>query len=173
MTKQKGIDEFIYASNIISQKYKNVYFAHAGGFPDLDSDDKYIRYLSKKNINNIIWYGYTKNIKMFWSNIDIAVVPSAEPEAFGRVIIEAMVLRKPLIATKSGGPQEIIDDGKNGILIEMQDRKALVNAICRLIDSKKERIKLSETAYEMVKNRFSAKSYSQKMEKFYRSILRK
>ena len=64
---------------------------------------------------------------------DIAVVPSALPEPFGMVVVEAMALGRPVIATDAGGPREIISDGRDGILVPPRNPQALADAIARLV----------------------------------------
>ncbi len=171
LSEQKGIDDFLYAAKIITEKYNDVYFVHAGGIPKKGSKDNFIEQLASSSIGNFIWYGYTNNMIKFWENVDIAVVPSSGPEAFGRVVIEAMAASTPVIATRSGGPDEIIDDNVNGILISMKDRQSLVQNIDRLINNSKERERLGQGGYKKVKMYFSAQSYSNKMQEYYQEII--
>lgn len=64
---------------------------------------------------------------------DLIVLPSKRPEPFGMVIVEAMLLRRPVIATRAGGPTEVITDGVDGVLVEMDDPVALAEAIAELV----------------------------------------
>jgi|APSaa5957512535_1039671.scaffolds.fasta_scaffold27024_3 glycosyltransferase involved in cell wall biosynthesis len=130
-----------------------------------------LKKLASSSIDNFIWYGYTNNMIKFWENVDMAIVPSSGPEAFGRVVIEAMIASKPVIATRSGGPDEIIDDNVNGILISMKGRKSLVQNIDRLINNSKERKRLGQGGFNKVKMYFSAQSYSNTMQEYYQEII--
>ena len=58
----------------------------------------------------------TTYMASIWDSIDIAVVPSTEPEPFGLVALEAMLAKKPVIAAKHGGLTEIIDENKTGFI---------------------------------------------------------
>lgn len=64
---------------------------------------------------------------------DVIVLPSKRPEPFGMVVVEAMLLGRPVIATRAGGPTEILTDGVNGLLVELGDPAALAGAIASLI----------------------------------------
>jgi glycosyltransferase involved in cell wall biosynthesis len=64
---------------------------------------------------------------------DIVVVPSAQPEPFGIVVVEAMALGRPIVATDAGGPREMITSGEDGILVAPRDATALANAIEKLV----------------------------------------
>ena len=56
--------------------------------------------------------GQVKDMNNFYSNIDIFILPSIQPEPFGLVVIEAMAKNLPVVATNHGGPVEIIEDRK-------------------------------------------------------------
>ncbi|WP_240207228.1 glycosyltransferase family 4 protein [Vibrio sp. CyArs1] len=70
-----------------------------------------------------------------WGDIDICVVPSIKPEPFGLVVIEAMAIGIPVIASDAGGPKEIISDGITGSLFEIGNSKALAKKIDSLVIS--------------------------------------
>ena len=59
------------------------------------------------------------------NGMDILVHSSIDPEPFGRVILEGMALKKPVIATAHGGPLEIIRSGESGVLVPPGDPAAL------------------------------------------------
>jgi glycosyltransferase involved in cell wall biosynthesis len=61
----------------------------------------------------------------------VFALPSVE-EGFGMVIIEAMACGVPVVATRCGGPDSIITDGKDGYLVPMNDAPAMADAITRL-----------------------------------------
>ena len=63
----------------------------------------------------------------------LLVLPSVEPEPFGRTLVEAMAAGCPPIATAAGGPLEIIEEGVNGLLVAPGDAKALAAAIQDLL----------------------------------------
>ena len=65
---------------------------------------------------------------------DIVVVPSLQPEPFGIVVIEAMALGRPVVASDDGGPREIVTPGHDGLLVEPGDAVGLARAIGQLID---------------------------------------
>jgi glycosyltransferase involved in cell wall biosynthesis len=76
--------------------------------------------------------GKQNNVPEWMQAMDI-FVHASEREPFGIVIVEAMSLGKPVIATKPGGPEEIIQDGQNGLLVPPHDTASLVRAILRYL----------------------------------------
>jgi glycosyltransferase involved in cell wall biosynthesis len=65
--------------------------------------------------------------------LDIAVMPSVVPEPFGNVVMEAMCLGKPVIASTNGGGREQIEDGVTGFLVAPGDANALARALATLL----------------------------------------
>jgi glycosyltransferase involved in cell wall biosynthesis len=64
----------------------------------------------------------------------LVVATSIEPEAFGRVVLEAQAMGKPVIATNHGGPQETVVDRETGILVRPGDVDMLAAAITNVLD---------------------------------------
>jgi glycosyltransferase involved in cell wall biosynthesis len=118
----KGQKEFIVAMSQVIKEMPDCIGLIVGDISD--GGKKYlneIKELVKKlHIEDkIIFTGYTKNVAEYMATSDIVVHASIEPEPFGLVVIEAMAMKKPVIATKGGGPLDVITDGKNGLLVEM------------------------------------------------------
>jgi len=73
--------------------------------------------------------GHTEDVATALAAADIVIAPSTDPEAFGRVVIEAQAMAKPVIASAHGGPMETILPEKTGLLIAPQSPEALSDAI--------------------------------------------
>lgn len=101
---------------------------------------------------------------------DVFVLPSLN-EAFGLVLLEAMMAGLPIIGTNNGGIPEIIEDRKNGILVPPKDAEALADSIEEILSSSKLREKMSEKNQEDVRKKFEVKDMVKKTEEVYRSIL--
>jgi glycosyltransferase involved in cell wall biosynthesis len=78
--------------------------------------------------------GHVREIALALAAADAAVLPSIEPEAFGRGAVEAQALGLPVIAAAHGGLAETIRDGDTGFLVEPGSPDALAAAIERLLD---------------------------------------
>jgi glycosyltransferase involved in cell wall biosynthesis len=87
------------------------------------------------NIRNVVTFlGWKDNIGEWISKFDFLVLPSLQ-EGFGLVVLEGWAQERPTIGSLVGGISEIIDDGKNGVLIQPGDIKALAGAILRLLEN--------------------------------------
>jgi glycosyltransferase involved in cell wall biosynthesis len=73
--------------------------------------------------------GFRHDVPTLMRAADVIVHASTLPEPFGRVIVEGMLARRPVIATASGGVGEIIDDGRTGILVPSGNALAVARAV--------------------------------------------
>ena len=81
----------------------------------------------------IIFADHCKEMPLAYALADIVVSSSIEPEAFGRVSIEAQSMKKPIIASNIGGSNETIVDNKTGLLFESGNPQALSNKLKEII----------------------------------------
>jgi phosphatidylinositol alpha-mannosyltransferase len=87
-------------------------------------------------------------IPRFYASADICVFPSTKSESFGIVLIEAMAAGKPVIASRIDGYCAVVEDGKNGILVEPEDDDELARAMVELYFKNDVRRKLEEGGRE-------------------------
>ncbi|WP_338376112.1 glycosyltransferase family 4 protein [uncultured Flavobacterium sp.] len=114
---------------------------------------------------------FQNNIWQFWDSIDIAVVPSTEPEPFGMVAIEAMMSKKPVIAANHGGLTEIVVPNNTGILFEPNNENALADALIELLKSSDKRKSFGEEGYLRANTHFSLKNHVDKFEKTFEELI--
>ncbi|CAN5335551.1 N/A [soil metagenome] len=86
--------------------------------------------------------GFQDQVTILMRAADIIVHCSVSPEPFGRVLVEAMLARKPVIAAAAGGPLEIIEHEKTGLLTPPGDTDALAAAIINLVESPTMRVEM-------------------------------
>ncbi len=106
---------------------------------------------------NVKFLPFTDAVPQLMAALDIFVLPSFA-ETYGLVVIEAMAMEKPVIATNAGGLPEIIIDGKTGLLVEPRNVEAVANAIDKILDNDELRISLGHSAREDALRRFSMDS---------------
>lgn len=107
---------------------------------------------------------FQENINQLWQSIDVAVVPSTEPEPFGMVAIEAMFAKKPVVAANHGGLMEIVLDNETGFLVAPNNKIALKEALEKLICQPEMRSSFGENGFHRAKNHFSIENYVRKIE---------
>lgn len=124
-------------------------------------------FIKEKELDNhFSIFGFSKEVEKFFSIIDIFVL-TTKKESFGLVLLEAMAMNKPVIASNRGGPPEIIDDGVNGFLFDPENIEELVAQLAKLISDEELRISMGEKSIEIVKNKFDLdKSVNKQLEIF-------
>ena len=114
-----------------------------------------------KGHRNIKFLGWIQYKESFFKNIDIFCCPS-KIEPFGLVILEAMSNSVPVISTKCKGPMDIIDNMKNGILVNIDNYEEMKNSIILLKNNKTLRKKISKNAFDTLRKKYSIEVYEKK-----------
>lgn len=130
-----------------------------------------LRDLSKKlNLGDAVnFVKATLDVRRFLALMDIFVLPSMQ-EGLGLSLIEAMANGKVCIATSIGGISSVIEDGKNGLLVQPGDSHSLTEAMRRLLSDKELFSRLGSAARDSVKERFSLDRMAEETIAFYRNI---
>jgi glycosyltransferase involved in cell wall biosynthesis len=98
------------------------------------------------------------------------MVNSSYIEGLPMTILEAMASRLPVIATKVGAVEDVIQNKKNGILLEAGDADALAEALEELITDKEKRQEYAEKSYQDVCKRFSDTHMAQRYQQIYTEV---
>jgi len=137
LTAWKGQEMFIEAINLFKQSNPQLDFVAV-----ILGDDQGRTVFRKKLERLVEQFNLTQNIK-FVDNCnvmpvayyisDVIVSSSIEPEAFGRVSVEAQAMKKPIIASNIGGSKETVIDNKTGLLFESGNPKSLCDKLNEII----------------------------------------
>jgi glycosyltransferase involved in cell wall biosynthesis len=100
------------------------------------------------------------------------VLNFSESESFSMTCLEAMFYGRPVIATRSGGPSEIIDQNKTGILVDINDVAAMAKAMDYLIVNSDKREIMAQHAYLSVREKFSYANTVEKLGEVYENALK-
>ncbi|MFV5701782.1 glycosyltransferase family 4 protein [Flavobacterium sp. XS2P12] len=149
----KGINEVVLAFKKLIKQNSSVKLLLVGmEEKDLDPLD----YLTQKEINsnkNILFVGYQDDIRPYLT-ISKALVFASYREGFPNVVLQAGAMGLPSIVTDINGCNEIIIDGKNGIIIPVKNSEAIGKAVLRMIDEKDFFLSLQSNAREMITSRY-------------------
>jgi len=169
LTKAKGVDILLKAVRILKDKYRKKLKVAIVGDGSL-----------KKNLYNMTvelgineevkFLGVRKDIGKLMESSSVFVLPSRW-EGLPMVILEAMSKGMSIIATKVGGIPEVIENGKEGILISPEDPEVLAKVIFILLNNRKLKMNLGFNAYKKVKEKYSIEVYSKNMLNFYESLM--
>jgi glycosyltransferase involved in cell wall biosynthesis len=109
------------------------------------------------------WHPFTPDVDLVWAASDVAVVPSVDPEPFGRVAIEAMAHGLPVVASGHGGLAEIVEHERTGLLVQPGSAEELASAIGRLGASATLRKALGDAGRSRQQKQFSQAEHDAKL----------
>jgi glycosyltransferase involved in cell wall biosynthesis len=102
--------------------------------------------------------GFRRDIPVLMRAVDVVVHASTSVEPFGRVIVEGMLSGRPVIATRGGGTQEVMEDDATGVFVKPGDGVGLAVAIQRLLADPEERDRLAAAGRRSALANFSLRS---------------
>ncbi|MES9969186.1 MAG: glycosyltransferase family 4 protein [Candidatus Thiodiazotropha sp.] len=120
--------------------------------------------------SNIIFTGYIKNVSDYLNILQIVLHTSIEPEPFGRVLIEAMSLSKPLIAANDGAVPEIIINNKSGLTFTPGDHDQLAELIVKVFEDKTLAENLGSGGYARLLDNFHINVNIERTQQLYDKI---
>ena len=173
ISRWKGQMILLDAFNNLVQKNENIKLVFVGAPPpnqEKFQEDLEERIASFKLNDKVLIIPFQNEIHKIWQAIDIAVVPSTEPEPFGMVAIEAMLAHKPIVGSNHGGLTEIIENNATGFLVTPNSVQDLVIALEKLIQNELLRKEMGEKGYLRVTTAFSVEQYVDSFEKFFEKI---
>lgn len=114
----------------------------------------------------VIFTGRREDVPAVTAALDVAVLPSYR-EAQGMVILEAMALGRPVVATNVGGIPEMVEDGRTGLLVPPHDPEALAAAIVRLLEDHPLADTLARNAHDLVHDLFCIERMVESVQTLY------
>ncbi len=120
--------------------------------------------------DRVHFLGFTDDPAEYLHNLDIFVL-SSSTEGFSIATIQAMAAGVPLVATRCGGPEEIVSAGQDGMLVPPADADALASALLALIHAPEDSRRMASVAKSMVRKRFDIASMVAEYQALYRQCL--
>ena len=137
LTGWKGQEVFIEAVNLVNIElgYEAFFAVILGSDQGRDLYKKKLIRLTEQHrlINQVKFIDHCKDMALAYKVSDVVVSASIEPEAFGRVAVEAQSMERPIIASNIGGSNETIIDEKTGFLFESNNAKSLSKKILKIL----------------------------------------
>lgn len=167
MADHKDYPNLLKAARIVLNNNDNITFCSVGSGPE----ENRVRALAKKFQieDRFIFAGFRKNVGNFLKSFDIFVL-SSYLEGLGTSILDAQAVGLPVVACKTGGIPEIIDNDLNGLLVPPKNSEALAQAILYLVRNDSKRKELGENSKKSVQQ-FSIEKTVQRYLELYDELL--
>ena len=128
------------------------------------------RRAAAEDLDGVIFFtGHREDVADVLAAADIFVLSSAE-EPFGRVVLEAMAMKLPIVAAAAGGPAEILENNESGLLVEPGSSAALAAAIEELCNNPAKGRRLAAAGHRRVVERYSMESHAKEVMSMYSDL---
>ena len=177
LTYWKGQEKFIESLNILIEDYNVTNFQAV----ILGSDQgrkvyskKLVNLVERYNLNKkVIFISHCKDMPLAYSLADAVVSASIEPEAFGRVSVEAQSMGKPIIATNIGGSKETVINKKTGFLYKHDDPRELAKTLNTVIQLSPDELKsMGNEGRKNISKKFDVEIMCQSNLKEYKKLIK-
>ena len=171
IVKDKGIDELVEAFMRVHETH-NLRLFLVGNFEDKLDPISDITRQQIEQCEDIIYAGpkYKKDLLAYYAAADCFVFPSYR-EGFPNTVLEAGAMELPSIVTDINGSREIIENGKNGIIVPSKDVSLLADAMKQMIEETDIRKRMADSARGMIASRFEQGFVKKCQMDFYDEII--
>jgi glycosyltransferase involved in cell wall biosynthesis len=168
--KYKGHDNLLQAASLVKQHGGKIKYLLVGpGSPE--NIENLYENIKRLNLTDDVYYlGFREDIPRLVGGSDFFVLPSVK-EGFPLVVLEAMALGKPIIATDCCGPADMIDDGKTGYLVPVARPDILSMKIIELAHDVSSIKNMGYASYQKYINNFTLEIYASHFDDIYTNLI--
>ena len=175
LVERKGIRELLSAVPAVLTRSPATRFIFAGGPPPLTGEQVAGQWLGPEHIpfrRNLTFTGWLRpgELAEWYAAADILVVPSRY-EPFGMVILEGMLYGLPVVAADVGGPAEILEHERTGMLVPPRDVDAIAQTVLRLVEDPQLRSRIGKSAASAVRQRWAWPALVSAMREIYLELV--
>jgi glycosyltransferase involved in cell wall biosynthesis len=168
LSPEKGHRFLVEAIGKMGKKAKNTFFIFCGEGPCKKDLEKQAHELGI--YERCRFPGFRRDLQEIFQVMDLMILPSLT-EGLPNVILEAFAYEKPVVATAVGGVSEVVEDGKNGFLIQPGYPDLLAKAMIRCLETPEIGNAMGEYGYTKVKSSFSFADQTRRLEEIYNEVL--
>ena len=164
----KGHITLIEAFKALKQRVNNVKLVIVG---EGDLYGELLRVVDKNELSgSVLFTGFQMDVSEILSTFDVAVLPSFF-EGMGRVLLEAMAMEKPVVASHVGGIPDLVKHQVNGLLVKPGDVAELTNALEQILSDSVLSSKMGKEGRKRIQEQFSSDIMVQSIDKVYQELL--
>lgn len=169
LSPEKGQGLFLEAAKVLLSRHRDLKFVLFGIGPTQPELENFVRV--NEMSNQVIFAGYRTDMKKLYNEMDL-VVQSSSTEGMPNVVLEALLMELPVIATDVGGTREVLNHGVTGTLIPAEDQAALVSAIEAFLKNPDEKKALAIEGRKDIGKRFDHAVRVEKLQHVYEKVLK-
>lgn len=165
LAPMKGFGHLVDAAAILKSRGLDFELRIAGLGSELVPLEAYVRLLGLHECVRFV--GHVEDMRSFYAELDVFMLPSVSTEGLPLVVLEAMAMGVPVVATDLAGTPEVIDDAVNGLLVPPGDPAAIATALMRLNDANLRR-GLASAGLDTIRTRFTVQRVALEVAAVYR-----
>ena len=163
----KGVGEFVEAAKLVRNRQPEIRFVLVGGLdPGNPSAIEKTTIDAWVEDGTVEWWGHRENMSAVFSECAIVALPSYG-EGLPTVLLEAAASGRPIVATDIPGCREIVEHGRNGLLVPLRNSSALAEAVEMLIEDASLRRRMGILGRERMEKRFDQRRINEKTLEVY------
>lgn len=168
LSPEKGQRVFLDAAKIICHSQNDVYFVLVGDGPDRAALEKYS---AEEGIEDrVLFAGYEHDVRPVYQDIDILALTSYT-EGFPNVLLESLCMDTPIVATRVGGVEDIVQDGVTGYICEAGDSIGIAASMQRMLDDPEKARAMVSNGKALIRREFQFSTRIEKIQNLYRNVL--
>jgi len=171
LEKRKGADHLLKAYRRVKEEIPDSRLIIVG--PGTSLRGKYDRLVKKNGLKDVVFVGFTSygELPRYYKTADIFCAPATGCESFGIVLLEAMAVGKPVVASNIAGYASILADGVEGILVPPKDDEKLARALISLLNGEPLRRRMGANGIRKAAE-YDWKKIARKVLDFYVEVLK-
>jgi phosphatidylinositol alpha-mannosyltransferase len=148
LEKRKGFDYLLRAYKNVIQRIPDCRLIAVG--PGTRLRKKYEKQITREGLKDVIFTGYAafSDLPRYYQTADVVCFPATGRESFGIVLLEAMSVGKPIIATAIDGFNNVLNDGVEGLSVPPRNVDKLTESLLTLLENKSLRLEMGEKGRE-------------------------
>ncbi|MGE0462487.1 MAG: glycosyltransferase family 4 protein [Vicinamibacterales bacterium] len=168
LSPEKGQRDLLIAAAEVLRAHRDVWFVLVGDGPDRDTLARQARDTGIED--RVLFTGHLADVRPVFRDLDIVALTS-HTEGFPNVILEALCMKTPVIATDVGGVREIVTDGVTGLLVPSHAPTRIAAGLCALLERPQWAAELAMAGHDAVHRRFTFQHRVAREEAVCREIL--
>jgi glycosyltransferase involved in cell wall biosynthesis len=168
LTSQKGVDCFLESASTVCAEVPATRFIVAGSGPDRDVLEAQARALGLDDA--VRFLGFRDDVAALLAASDVVVLPSRS-EGLPVVLLEALALARPVVATAVGGVPDLLTDGHTALLVPPHAPAAVAAAVLRLLSDPELAGRLAATGARHVRRNYAPSTAARRLATVYRTVI--
>lgn len=169
---RKGVEVLLQAMSLMIRRGQLVRLMAIGDFEDRDYQCQVLALTEQLGLSDYVhWCGFQADVLQELTGVDALVLPSLFGEGMPMVVLEAMAVGLPIVASAVEGVPEVVRDGQDGLLVPPNDIEALAAALLRLLDDRPAARSMGDSARRRQRDTYSDTAMTAGVSRIYDRLL--